>query len=108
VIGILVAGNGIPIAHHLFPGDTRDSTTLSAVMADYEACFGVGKIALVAGRGLISEQNLADVREAGFDHVLATRLHHDAEPRRCSPRRSAWAGIAGRVCWVSRAPRVVR
>jgi transposase len=31
----------------------------------------------VADRGLISEENLAEVAANGFDHVLATRLHRD-------------------------------
>lgn len=77
VIGLLVTGNGIPIAHYVFPGNTRDSTTLKEVMTDFQERFGIGKIALVADRGLISEKNLADVAHAGFDHVLATRLHRD-------------------------------
>ena len=46
-------------------------------MADLQARFGVGRIALVADRGLISEENLALVAANGFDHVLATRLHRD-------------------------------
>ena len=79
VIGLLVTGNGIPIAHYVFPGNTRDSTTLSTVMADYQRRFAIGTIALVADRGLISEQNLDDMATAGFDHVLATRLHRDAD-----------------------------
>ena len=82
VIGLLVTGNGIPIAHYVFPGNTRDSTTLLEVMADYQQRFGVGKIALVADRGLISEKNLAEVAAAGFDHVLATRLHRDDDVAR--------------------------
>ncbi|MGB9111541.1 MAG: IS1634 family transposase [Acidimicrobiales bacterium] len=77
VIGLLVTGNGIPIAHYVFKGNTSDVTTLSEVMADYQHRFGVGRIALVCDRGLISEKNLEDVERAGFDHVLATRLHHD-------------------------------
>lgn len=81
VIGLLVTGNGIPIAHYVFAGNTRDSTTLGDVMADYQARFGIGRIALVADRGLISEKNLADVAAAGFDHVLATRLHHEYRVR---------------------------
>jgi transposase len=79
VIGLLVTGDGVPIAHHVFAGNTRDSTTLSAVMADYQARFGVGRIALVADRGLITEDNLDEVAKHGFDHVLATRLHHSAD-----------------------------
>jgi hypothetical protein len=77
MIGLLVTGDGLPIAHHMFDGNTRDSTTMGEVMADLQDRFGVGRIALVADRGLISETNLADVAAAGFDHVIATRLHRD-------------------------------
>jgi transposase len=77
VIGLLVTSDGIPIAHHVFPGNTADRSTLPEVMADLQARFGVGRIALVADRGLISEENLALVQAGGFDHVLATRLHRD-------------------------------
>ena len=77
VIGLLVTSDGIPIAHHVFSGNTADRSTLSEVMADLQARFGVGRIALVADRGLISEENLALIAANGFDHVLATRLHRD-------------------------------
>src|ERR1019366_632483 len=77
VIGLLVTSDGIPIAHHVFSGNTADRSTLPQVMADLQARFGVGRIALVADRGLISEENLALVAANGFDHVLATRLHRD-------------------------------
>ena len=79
MIGLLVTSDGIPIAHHVFAGNTSDVSTLPGVMADLKERFGVGKIALVADRGLISEDNLADVAAHGFDHVLATRLHHDED-----------------------------
>ena len=77
VIGLLVTSDGIPIAHHVFAGNTADRSTLAEVMTDLQARFGVGRIALVADRGLISEENLALVQAGGFDHVLATRLHRD-------------------------------
>ena len=77
MIGLLVTSDGIPIAHHVFSGNTADVSTLPGVMEDLKSRFGVGRIALVADRGLISEDNLALVDAHGFDHVLATRLHHD-------------------------------
>ena len=76
VIGLLVTGDGIPIAHQVFAGNTSDVTTLPQIMEDLQQRFGVGRIALVADRGLISEDNLAEVEAHGFDHVLATRLHN--------------------------------
>ena len=81
MIGLLVTGEGVPIAHHVFPGNTNDATTLTGVLTDLQTRFGVGRIAVVADRGLISDTNLADVDAAGFDHVLATRLHRDADVR---------------------------
>ena len=36
MIGLLVTGDGIPLAHHVFPGNTKDSTTLPGVMADLQ------------------------------------------------------------------------
>ena len=83
VIGLLVTSDGIPIAHHVFSGNTADRSSLPQVMADLQARFGVGRIALVADRGLISEENLALVQANGFDHVLATRLHRDPAVARC-------------------------
>ena len=48
-------------------------------MEDLQKRFGVGRIALVADSGLISEDNLAEVGSHGFEHVMATRLHHDED-----------------------------
>jgi hypothetical protein len=79
MIGLLVTGDGTPIAHRVFDGNTKDSSTMPTVLADLQDRFGVGRIALVADRGLISEANLTDVVAAGFDHVIATRLHRDPD-----------------------------
>ena len=77
VIGLLCTGDGIPIAHHVFAGNTADVTTLPGVLDDLPARFGVGRICVVADRGLISADNVDIVAGQGFDHVLATRLHRD-------------------------------
>lgn len=78
VIGLLTTGDGIPIAHHVFAGNTADVSTLAAVLGDLQERFGVGRIPVVADRGLISAANVETLAEQGFDHVLATRLHGDA------------------------------
>lgn len=105
MIGLLVTGDGIPIAHHVFAGNTNDATTLPTVLADLQHRFGVGRIAVVADRGLISETNLAAVAAAGFDHVIATRLHRDATVERILTKAAArpaadWTGVDDntRVC----------
>jgi transposase len=78
VIGLLCTGDGIPIAHHVFAGNTADVSTLPGVLADLADRFSVGNICVVADRGLISAANINDVATRGFDHIMATRLHRDA------------------------------
>lgn len=72
VIGLLCSGDGIPIAHHVFAGDTGDVTTLPEVLADLVERFAVGRICVVADRGLISEANIDDVEQARCDWLFAT------------------------------------
>jgi len=77
VIGLLTTSDGIPIAHHVFAGNTADVTTLPGVLEDLKARFGVGGICVVADRGLVSAENVQTLAAQGFSHVLATRLHRD-------------------------------
>ena len=81
VIGLLCTGDGMPIAHRVFAGSANDASTLPGVLDDLQQRFGVGRICVVADRGLISAGNVAAVADAGFDHVLATRLRRDAACR---------------------------
>jgi Transposase DDE domain len=96
VIGLLCTGDGIPIAHHVFAGNTADVSTLPGVLKDLQERFGVGRICVVADRGLISEANVDVVAGCGFDHVLATRLHRDPT---CAEALEASAGPA--AAWVA-------
>jgi transposase len=75
VIGLLCSGDGIPIAHHVFSGETSDVTTLPQVLTDLVERFAVGRICVVADRGLISEHNIDDVEAAKCDWLFATKLH---------------------------------
>ena len=77
VIGLLCTSDGIPIAHHVFAGNTADVSTLPGVLDDLAARFGVGRVCVVADRGLISADNVEELTGRGFAHVLATRLHRD-------------------------------
>lgn len=79
VIGLLCTGDGYPIAHHVFAGNTSDSTTLPEVLKDLADRFKVGNITVVADRGLITVANVEETTKNGFSHILATKLHRDAK-----------------------------
>ncbi len=74
VIGLLTSADGIPIAHHVFAGGTQDATTLKGVLEDLTARFAVGRICVVADRGLITDDNIAEVEGAQCDWLFATKL----------------------------------
>ena len=57
VLGVVMA-NGFPIAHHVFPGNTAEKTTLQKVLTDLERRFGLRHIIVVSDRGLVSPENL--------------------------------------------------
>ncbi len=96
VIGLLCSGDGIPIAHHVFSGSTSDVTTLPDVLADLVDRFAVGRICVVADRGLISETNITDVEDAGCEWLFATKLHG----RRDVAAVLAAAGQADDDAWI--------
>ena len=98
VIGLLCTSDGIPVAHHVFSGNTGDATTLPADLAQR---FALGRICVVADRGLISAANIEAVAEAGFDHLLATRLRRDrtsAEALAAIDDDTAWVEIPQHLC----------
>jgi transposase len=79
VIGLLTSADGIPIAHHVFAGGTQDATTLKGVLQDLTSRFAVGRICVVADRGLITDDNIAEVEAAGCDWLFATKLRRRAD-----------------------------
>lgn len=57
VVGVVMIA-GWPIAHHLWAGNTRDSTTVPEVVADLEKRFGLVRIVFVGDRGMVTKENL--------------------------------------------------
>jgi transposase len=78
VIGLVVTRSGLPICHHVFPGNTTDSSTLGRVVKDLKERFRIKRVIFVGDRGMISRENIAAIKELGLDYILAH------SPRSCS------------------------
>ncbi len=74
VMGLLIDAEGIPISYELFPGNTSDFTTLVPIMKDLKERYGISKMILTADRGLNSGQNLAYLKQMGFDYVMGYKI----------------------------------
>src|SRR3990172_5432102 len=67
-ISVVMTGNGIPMCHHVFPGNTVDKTTVIEVIRDLKERFDLRNVIFVGDRWMLSDENLEAVldQELGF------------------------------------------
>ena len=82
IVGLVMDQDGRPLCSELWPGNTADVTTLLPVVDRLRARFGVGRICVVADRGMISAQSIAALEERQLEYVLGVRERSSAEVRR--------------------------
>jgi len=75
----LVMVDGWPIAHHVFAGNRRDAKTVPDVLRDLEARFGLKRIVFVGDRGMVTSQNLDDLRGGGHGYIVGRNRRRSGE-----------------------------
>lgn len=75
----LVMIDGWPIAHHVFEGNKRDSSTVQSVLKDIQDRFGLRRVVFVGDRGMVTSDNieLLRSRKQGFVVGLNRRRRPD-------------------------------
>ena len=81
IVGLVMDQDGRPLCSELWPGNTADVTTLLPVVDRLRARFSVGRICVVADRGMISAQTIAALEERKLEYVLGVRERSTAEVR---------------------------
>lgn len=66
----LVMIDGWPIAHHIFEGQLRDSSTVEQVLTDIQQRFGLRRVVFVGDRGMVTAGNLALLRSREQGYVV--------------------------------------
>lgn len=66
----MVLVQGWPVAHHIFAGNRRDSTTVREVLEDLQKRFRIRRLIFVGDRGMTTAKNLEHLREAQQGYVL--------------------------------------
>jgi transposase len=61
---------GWPIAHHVFAGNRLDQTTVAEVVQDLHARFGLQRVVFVGDRGMVTIQNIRQLREDGQGYLV--------------------------------------
>ena len=70
-IGLLADDNGLPYASEVFPGNTRDSTTVSSQINKMKTRFNCEKAVFVGDRGMMTLANKEQLKKSGLDFILA-------------------------------------
>jgi transposase len=83
VVGAVLDGQGRPICCELWPGNTTDVTTLIPVVDRLRGRFGVGRVCIVADRGMISRETIEALErdERGWQYILGARMRSQNEVR---------------------------
>jgi len=86
VVGMVMTRDGFPLCHHVWKGNTVDAATVQEVAKDLQGRFGIRRCVFVGDRGMLSEENLSVLREAGLDFIVAHKLRRDESVREVLPR----------------------
>ncbi|QSZ28213.1 IS1634 family transposase [Aceticella autotrophica] len=70
-MGLFMDTNGIPITYKLFPGNTPDKTTLIPSLSGIQREYSLGRIIVVADRGLTTGDNIWYILSAKNGYVLS-------------------------------------
>jgi transposase len=73
VISLICNEDGCPVATEVFPGNTKDSTTVPALVKHLKECYNLKQAIFVGDRGMITKDNLDSI-EADKDLRFITAL----------------------------------
>ena len=73
---------GRPICTEMWPGNTADVTTLLPVIDRLRQRFSIGRVCVVADRGMISAATIAGLEERKLEYILGARERSDAIVRK--------------------------
>ncbi len=72
VLALVITPEGFPLAYEVLPGNTADSTTLPAFLAQIEARYGQARRIWLMDRGIPTEAQLAELRARRGQYLVGT------------------------------------
>ena len=91
VLGVVVTGTGWPISWEVFPGNTADPVALKSMVTKLRERFHIGKVIVVADRGMISAEAvrfLEEHPEQPLEYILGCRMRKQKDVREEVLRRA--------------------
>jgi hypothetical protein len=77
ILAVLIDDDGRPVCSEMWPGNTTDVTSLVPVVDRLSRRFSIGRICIVADRGMISAETIAALEARGLLYILGVRERSD-------------------------------
>jgi transposase len=77
ILAVLIDGDGRPVCSEMWPGNTADVTSLVPVIDRLRRRFDIGRVCVVADRGMISAETLAELEARRLLYILGVRERTD-------------------------------
>ncbi len=99
MIGVLASRDGFPIAHEVFPGSTAELDTFRYVVEKGKHQFHLGRVILVADRGMVSEKLPGEIEGAQLEYIVGVRVRKLKAAREALSRSGRYRKVASNL-WV--------
>jgi transposase len=93
VVGMVLDQNGNPLCTELWPGNTADVKSLVPIVERLKKRFGIGSVCIVADRGMISAETLAEVEKREWKYILGVRRRSSTEAKAVVARAGRYAEV---------------
>jgi len=93
VVGMVLDRKGNPVCSELWPGNTADVKSLVPIVERLQSRFGIGSVSIVADRGMISAETLAEVERRKWSYILGVRMRSSTEARAVVARAGRYAEV---------------
>ena len=77
ILAVLIDGDGRPVCSEMWPGNTADVTALVPVIDRLRRRFSIGRVCIVADRGMISSETIAALEQRDLLYLLGVRERTD-------------------------------
>ena len=81
ILAALLDGDGRPVCTEMWPGNTADVNSLIPAVDRLQRRFRINRVCVVADRGMISTETLAELEARGLLYVLGVRERTDKRVR---------------------------
>jgi transposase len=79
VLGLLVSIGGYPLAYDIFEGNKFEGYTMLPVIESFKEKYEVENPVIIADSGMLSEDNINELTERGYEFILGARIKSEAK-----------------------------